>query len=188
VRPSAGRSIEPLEAVAASVLLVLTFVRTVVWAADGARLTRQVLRTEAYFRTLVHSAADITIVLDHRGQITWASGAGRSAAAWAARDLEGRELQEFVHAEDRAQLLHVLDPTADPDDVSGRAFRLRTKDGGWRHLETPHPPGCPSGCGPGRRPSRRRGAPVTAWCCTCATSMDAGRPSSSSSGWPTPTT
>ena len=35
----------------------LTFARTLVWAADGARLTRQVLRTEAYFRTLVHRAA-----------------------------------------------------------------------------------------------------------------------------------
>jgi diguanylate cyclase (GGDEF)-like protein/PAS domain S-box-containing protein len=132
----AGRSIESFEAVAASGLLVLTFVRTLVWAADGARLTRQVLRTEAYFRTLVHSAADITIVLDHRGQITWASGAGRGPAAWAARDLEGRRLQEFVHEDDRAQLNRVLDPTADPNDVSGRDFRLRTKDGGWRHLET----------------------------------------------------
>ncbi|WP_222193916.1 putative bifunctional diguanylate cyclase/phosphodiesterase [Modestobacter italicus] len=132
----AGRSIDPLEAAAASLLLVLTFARTLVWAADGARLTRQVLRTESYFRTLVHSAADITIVLDRHGRITWASGAGRGPEAWPARDLEGHRLEEFVHPEDRTELLTVLHPAPGPDATRDRSFRLRTRDGGWRHLET----------------------------------------------------
>src|SRR3712207_1120776 len=92
----AGRTIEPFEAAAGSLLLVLVFVRTLVWAADGARLTRQVLRTEAYFRTLAHSAADVTIVLDDRGQITWDSGAGQHPHGWSARELEGKPLTEFV--------------------------------------------------------------------------------------------
>jgi diguanylate cyclase (GGDEF)-like protein/PAS domain S-box-containing protein len=132
----AGRSLEPFEAVAASVLLVLTFVRTLVWAADGARLTRQVLRTEAYFRTLVNSAADLTFVLDHRGQITWVSGAGPTRRTWAARDLQGRRLQEFVHEDDRAQLEWVLAVTDDVQDGRGRVLRLRTRDGGWHTYET----------------------------------------------------
>jgi diguanylate cyclase (GGDEF)-like protein/PAS domain S-box-containing protein len=132
----AGRSLEPLEAAAASVLLVLTFVRTLVWAADGARLTRQVLRTEAYFRTLVNSAADITFVLDHRGQITWVSGAAQTPTTWAARDLQGRSLAEFVHEDDRAQLDRVLTGTDQVPDGRGRALRLRTRDGSWRTYET----------------------------------------------------
>ncbi|MGY5885739.1 putative bifunctional diguanylate cyclase/phosphodiesterase [Modestobacter lacusdianchii] len=132
----AGRSIDPLEAAAASLLLVLTFARTLVWAADGARLTRQVLRTESYFRTLVHSAADVTIVLDRHGRITWASGAGQGPDAWSARDLEGHRLAEFVHPEDRAELHTVLHPALGPDASRPRSFRLRTRDGGWRHLET----------------------------------------------------
>ena len=132
----AGRTIEPVEAVACCLLLVLTFVRTLEWAADGARLTRQVLRAEAYFRTLVHSAADVTIVLDSRGRITWDSGAGgRHAHGWTARDLEGRRLEEFVHPEDRAELLAALDPAAPTDGSRGRTFRLRTKDGQWRGYE-----------------------------------------------------
>ena len=92
--------------------MLLTFVRTLVWAADSARLTRQVLRTEAYFRTLVHRAADITIVLDPQEQITWASSAGQGPSAWSARDLEGRRLQDFVHPDDRHELQRALDPAA----------------------------------------------------------------------------
>ena len=69
--------------------MVLTFARTLLWARDGARLTRQVLRTEAFFRTLVHRSADVTIVLDDRGQVTWASTAAATPSAWSPRDLEG---------------------------------------------------------------------------------------------------
>ncbi|WP_369134476.1 EAL domain-containing protein [Modestobacter sp. I12A-02662] len=132
----AGRPIHPVEAVAAALLLVLTFARTLVWAADGARLTRQVLRAEDFFRSLVHSAADITIVLDQRGRITWDSGAGSHPHGWSARDLEGRPLEDFVHRDDRAELLAAIDPSADPEESRGRTFRLRAKDGGWRAYET----------------------------------------------------
>lgn len=131
----AGRTLTDVEAVAAAVLLVLTLVRTLVWAADSARLTRQVLRAESWFRTLVHSAADITIVLDHRARITWASGAGQGSTAWPARELEGRGLAEFVHQDDRAELDRALHPGGDPTEGRGRVFRLRTRDGGWRSFE-----------------------------------------------------
>ena len=133
----AGRTILPLEALAAALLLVLAFVRTLVWAADGARLTRQVLRTQGFFRSLVHSAADVTIVLDSAGRITWDSGAGgRHAHGWTARDLEGRPLEDFVHADDRDELLAAIDPSADPEGARGRTFRLRAKNGSWRPYET----------------------------------------------------
>ncbi|MGY1841338.1 MULTISPECIES: putative bifunctional diguanylate cyclase/phosphodiesterase [unclassified Modestobacter] len=130
-----GRPISVLEALATGLLLAATLARTLLWAADASRLTRQVLRAEAYFRTLVHSAADITIVLDQRGAITWASGAGRGPAAWAARDLEGRPLLDFVHPDDRGELVRVL-TAADLEESRGRTFRLRTRDGGWRPFES----------------------------------------------------
>ena len=133
---AAGRPLVTLEAVTVTVLMLLTFVRTLVWAADGARLTRQVLRTEAYFRTLVHRAADITIVLDPQGQITWASSAGQGPSAWPVRDLEGRLLQDFVHPADRQELQRALDRATDLDDVRGPVFRLRSRDGSWRQFET----------------------------------------------------
>ncbi|HEV7726056.1 MAG TPA: bifunctional diguanylate cyclase/phosphodiesterase [Modestobacter sp.] len=133
---AAGRPMTGPEAAVLTALLLLTFVRTLLWAGDSARLTRQVLRTESYFRTLVNSSADITIVLDHRSQITWTSGAGRTPTAWPARDLEGRRLEEFVHEDDRAELDRALSATGEARDGRGRVFRLRTRDGGWRAYET----------------------------------------------------
>ena len=115
--------------------MVLTFVRTLVWAADGARLTRQVLRTEAYFRTLVHGAADITIVLDDAGPGDL--GVRRRAAGdgWSTRDLEGRPLRDFVHEEDRHELHRGTRPGGARPSGRGSVFRLRTRDGGWRQFE-----------------------------------------------------
>lgn len=133
---TAGRPVSVVEGVATAVLLVLTLVRTLLWAADAARLTRQVLRAEAYFRTLVHSAADITIVLDSEGRITWDSGAGRHPHGWTARDLGGRPLTDFVHEEDRAELQAALAAGAEPDQGRGRVFRLRSRDGRWPAYET----------------------------------------------------
>jgi diguanylate cyclase (GGDEF)-like protein/PAS domain S-box-containing protein len=130
----AGRPVHAVEAVAAALLVVLAFVRTLVWAADGARLTRRVLRAEAWFRTLVDTAADVTFVLDGGHRFTWASGAGRTPSAWTARELEGRRVTDYVHPGDAGQLQAVLD-CADPEGVRGQTFRLRLRDGGWRHLE-----------------------------------------------------
>jgi diguanylate cyclase (GGDEF)-like protein/PAS domain S-box-containing protein len=133
---AAGRRIGTLEALTVAVLMVLTFVRTLVWAADGARLTRQVLRTEAYFRTLVHRSADVTIVLDDRGRVSWASSAGPATGAWSPRDLEGRQLRDLVHEDDRHELHLALHPPAESEDARGPVFRLRGRDGSWRQFET----------------------------------------------------
>ena len=132
----AGRVPSSVEAGAATVLAVLILIRTLVWVADTARLTRRVVRTEAWFRTLVHSAADVTMVLDHRSRITWSSGAGRGPATWTPRDLAGRDLADVVHAEDRAELARVLAGATDPVQARGQVLRLRTRDGGWRAFET----------------------------------------------------
>jgi diguanylate cyclase (GGDEF)-like protein/PAS domain S-box-containing protein len=131
-----GRPLVAREAAAMTALLLLTLLRTLVWAAEGARMTRQLLRAEAYFRTLVDRAADITLVLDPQGRITWASAAGTRPGAWAGRDLEGRPLADFVHEEDRTELRRALDPALSGDDERAPAFRLRTRDGAWRMVET----------------------------------------------------
>ena len=151
---AAGRPLVSTEAVTVTALMLLTFVRTLVWSADGARLTRQLLRTEAYFRTLVHRAADITIVLDPAERITWASSAGQGPSTWSARDLEGRRLQDFVHPDDRHELQRALDPAAGPVDGRGPVFRLRSRDGGWQQFETirmASSAGLPGGSVPGSR-------------------------------------
>ncbi|SOD93109.1 putative bifunctional diguanylate cyclase/phosphodiesterase [Blastococcus haudaquaticus] len=150
---AAGRPIGPAEAVTVAVLTALTLLRTLVWVADGARLTRQVLRTEAYFRTLVHRSADLTVVLDARGQVTWASAGTSTASSWPVRDLEGRVLRDLVHDDDRYELHRALDPDAGGDDRDP-VFRLIGRDGSWREFETVRTAssaGLPGGAGPGQR-------------------------------------
>jgi diguanylate cyclase (GGDEF)-like protein/PAS domain S-box-containing protein len=96
-----------------------------------------VLRTEAYFRTLVHRAADVTVVLDDKGHVTWVSTGGEGPSTLQPRDLEGRPLRDLVHEDDRQALHEALRPVAD-DLVEGPGiyFRLRVRDGSWRHFET----------------------------------------------------
>jgi diguanylate cyclase (GGDEF)-like protein len=134
-RLAAGYELVPLQALTVALLMSLTFARTLVWAADGARLTRQVLRTEAYFRTLVHRAADLTLVLDDRQQVTWASGPAVGAATWAPRDFEGRLLRDLVHPDDRHELHSALEPRGVLEDGRTPVFRLRMRDGSWRQFE-----------------------------------------------------
>ena len=131
----AGRTPATVEVVTVGLLVVVIFARTLVWAADGARLTRQVLRTEAYFRTLVDRAADLTVVLDDRGQVTWAAAAASATSSWSARDIEGRTLRDLVHEDDRYELYRALDPASEDADGRGPVFRLRGRDGSWRQLE-----------------------------------------------------
>jgi diguanylate cyclase (GGDEF)-like protein/PAS domain S-box-containing protein len=136
---AAGRPLVRLEAATVAVLMVLTFVRTLVWSADGARLTRHVLRTDAWFRTLVHDTADVTIVLDGQGQVAW-TAAAPEMAAWLPRDLEGRSLRDVVHPDDRHELHRAVERgTERPGPSADRrhpVVRLRGRDGSWRAFES----------------------------------------------------
>ena len=157
---AAGRPLVALEAVTVVGLMLLTFARTLVWARDGARLTRQVLRTEAFFRSLVHRSADVTIVLDDRGRVTWASTGTQATSAWPPRALQGSQLRDFVHEEDRHELYRALHPAPAGDDGRAPVFRLRGRDGSWREFETVRTAGLAAGfpgVGPAV-PSRRAGS------------------------------
>ncbi|TQN41784.1 PAS domain S-box-containing protein/diguanylate cyclase (GGDEF)-like protein [Blastococcus colisei] len=131
-----GRSASMLEGLGLGALLTLSFVRQLLWARDGARLTGRLQRTEAYFRALVNSAEDVTAVVDAQGTVTWLSGAVRAQLGWAAQDLTGRNLTVLLHPDDRGMVdrasavLSGARPTGLPATV-----RLRTQDGGWRDVE-----------------------------------------------------
>jgi len=149
---AAGRPLVALEAATVAVLMVLTCVRTLVWAADGARLTRHVLRTDAWFRTLVQNIADLTIVLDAQGRVTWTAVGAPELSAWLPRALEGRALRDIVHPDDRHELHRAADRGAERGgpsaDRRNPVVRLRGRDGSWRAFEsvrTAAPAGVPGG-------------------------------------------
>ncbi|RBY86359.1 bifunctional diguanylate cyclase/phosphodiesterase [Blastococcus sp. TF02A-30] len=131
-----GRPLVLVELLAVSTLLVLTFVRTLVWAADERRLKRRLLRTESYLRALVSSAEDVTVVLDREGTITWASGSARSQLGWTLRELTGRRLPELLHEGDREVVTRAAGALAGATPPGLPAtVRLRTAAGDWRDVE-----------------------------------------------------
>ena len=117
-------------------LLALCFVRQLLWARDGARLTGRLQRTEAYFRALVSSAEDVTAVVDVQGTITWLSGPIRTQLGWTAQDLTGRSLTELLHPDDRGVVERAAAMLSGaPADGFSATVRLCTQDGGWRDIE-----------------------------------------------------
>lgn len=132
----AGRRATLPEAVALGSLIALLFVRQLLWARDGARLTTRLQRTEAYFRALVSSAEDVTAVVDAQGTVTWLSGAVRTQLGWSLRDLTGRNLTELLHEDDRGMVDRAAAVLAgERADGLPVTVRLRSQDGGWRDVE-----------------------------------------------------
>ncbi|MGY1681250.1 putative bifunctional diguanylate cyclase/phosphodiesterase [Geodermatophilus sp. SYSU D01176] len=132
-----GRPIAPAEAAAGAALVVLTALRMVLWAADGHRLTRRLLRTEGYFRALVHSGDAVTLVLDGTGRIGWASGAVEAQLGWTDRELTGRPLAELLDDGDRDLVARVAQAVRGGTTVGvlPATVRLRTRTGDRRDVD-----------------------------------------------------
>ncbi len=155
----AGRPMDPVEAAGGAALVVLTAVRTVVWAADGYRLTRRLLRTEGWFRALVHSGDAVTVVLDGAGRVGWASGAVEAQLGWTDRELAGRPLAELMDDGDRDLVERVAQAVRAGTTVGvlPATVRLRTRDGSRRDVDVTG--AAPAGAAPaGAAPAGASGA------------------------------
>ncbi len=144
----AGRSIDPVEAGGGAALVVLTSLRTGLWAADGYRLTQRLVRTEGYFRALVHSGDAVTVVLDGTGRIGWASGAVEAQLGWTDDDLAGRLLADLLDDEDRDLVARVARAVHGGTTVGllPATVRLRARDDACRDVEVTG--AAPSGTAP----------------------------------------
>jgi diguanylate cyclase (GGDEF)-like protein/PAS domain S-box-containing protein len=133
----AGRPMDPVEAAGGALLVALTSLRTVLWAVDGYRLTRRLVRTEGYFRALVHSGDAVTLVLDDSGRIGWTSGAVQDQLGWTDRELTGRLLVDLLDDGDRDLVTRVAQAVHGGTTVGllPATVRLRTRDGGWRDVD-----------------------------------------------------
>lgn len=96
-------------------------------------LSARLRRSEAYFRSLVHSGIDAVVLLDDGLRVTWASPALERVLGSAAAELVGRPLLDAVHPEDQAGLGEALISGDRTPALLG--LRLRDADGVWRCLE-----------------------------------------------------
>jgi len=102
-------------------------------ACQEQHLSARLRRSEAYFRSLVHSGVDAVVILDDALQVTWASPALERVLGPAAAQLVGRPLLDAVHPEDQAPLAEALVAGEGTSALLG--LRLRDDTGVWRALE-----------------------------------------------------
>lgn len=95
----------------------------------------RISQTETRFAALVENTADIIAVLDLAGVVQYASPAASRILGYEDGGLDGRQLLDLVHPDDRPSAVTDL---VNPDDLGiGEPVELRLKaaDDGWRHFE-----------------------------------------------------
>ena len=111
--------------------------RVLRYAVERASIQAELVRREQHFRALIEQAYDIVVVLGQDGGFLYQSPAVRRVLGYQPEALNGTNVLDLVHPDDRGRALDVLgsSPLATGDDTSFH-FRVRHQDGSWRVLET----------------------------------------------------
>jgi diguanylate cyclase (GGDEF)-like protein/PAS domain S-box-containing protein len=119
----------------AACCVTLAAVHRWVTALDEARQSTRILRSEAWFRSLVGSSGYALVILDGDLRITWASPTVERLLG-AGSELAGRDLLTVTHPADALPVARALH-SAEPGQPAGEFLELRLPhvDGTWRHVE-----------------------------------------------------
>jgi PAS domain S-box-containing protein/diguanylate cyclase (GGDEF)-like protein len=114
---------------------VLFIHQTISWRTQQ-RLTRDLRRSEAYFRALVRGSADPVLILDDQLRVEWVSPAITDLLGLEPQRTVGRPIADAVHPDDAAGLVAALSATHDADETKTRTARVRHVDGRWRLIQS----------------------------------------------------
>jgi PAS domain S-box-containing protein len=94
--------------------------------------------TATQYQALIEHSSDIITLVDENGIIQFQSPSVVSTLGYEPKELVGENAFEYVHADDREQVMATFDTVIDsPGDVSDREqFRFRQSDGSWLWLES----------------------------------------------------
>gem|GEM_PF-330667 len=102
----------------------------------GAAL-EHVAGSEARFRSLVQNSSDVITIVDRSGRIIYQSPSVERVFGYPAQEIVGREMRSWLHPEESAALLAILERPALPGEATSLVeTRLRHRDGTWRDVET----------------------------------------------------
>lgn len=100
------------------------------------RIEEELRKSEAYFRALINNTLELVAIVDRDGRVKFTSPSVDGMLGYAPGELLGRIVFDLVHPEDltgvRSAFARVLRSN---EPGSGVAYRVRHKDGSWRHLE-----------------------------------------------------
>ena len=91
--------------------------------------------TETRFAALVEHVADLIVVVDPDGTIRYLSPAVSRTLGHDEGQLDGTNVLELIHPEDRPEDLPTLARPTDQGIGSPVVLRMSASDGSWRHLE-----------------------------------------------------
>ncbi len=97
-----------------------------------------VKRSEEYFRLLIENALDIIMVLEFSGVITYASPSVERVLGYEAKELQERNLLDFILAEDRQRVRELLQghqTFGEPMAPQSTEFRFVHRDGSFHTIE-----------------------------------------------------
>jgi PAS domain S-box-containing protein len=101
-----------------------------------AQVDERLRQSEERFRAMVQHASDIITVLEPDGTIRYESPAIEQALDYRPEELVGEFAFDYMHPEDRGQVLEAFVQALDNSTPTATAeFRFRHKDGSWRHFE-----------------------------------------------------
>ncbi|HEU4383840.1 MAG TPA: PAS domain-containing protein [Anaeromyxobacteraceae bacterium] len=101
------------------------------------RRAEEALRlSEERFRVLIEKATDLVIVFDERGAITFASPSSADVLGFVPEELVGTSHLSHVHPDDVTRVANeFLALVKEPGASRRTEFRVRHRDGRWRHLQ-----------------------------------------------------
>jgi PAS domain S-box-containing protein len=93
---------------------------------------------ERRFRSLIQNASDVITILDPDGIIRYESPSVERVLGYHPEERIGKKTFDYVHPEDKGRVQSTfVESLNDPGQVQRPVeFRLRHKDGSWRHMET----------------------------------------------------
>ena len=93
-------------------------------------------RSEEYFRNLIESSSDVTLVIDAGGNIVFVGGAGRGELGYKAGDVTGTSGIQLVHPDDMMRQAETTrEAFQNPGKIVRSDARIRAKDGRWVEFE-----------------------------------------------------
>jgi PAS domain S-box-containing protein len=92
---------------------------------------QRLAESEERYRLLAENASDVVMLLTPEWKYEWVSGSVADVLGWAAGDLVGHGIDEFIHPRDLAQFRRVIADT-DPENPASVEFRYRRADGTYR--------------------------------------------------------